>query len=190
MCGRPALVHQREALAQQRRDQRIVIGVRMFQRTRQLLSQPVLPDHYHRRTIMETDCAHRRDLHVPRNDMHQPPCLGYVGATLNRRHRVAVRPPTRYRATLRCPCGEIGRRIRLKIERRKACWFESGQGHHSLESRTVEDGAGHLMVTRERARWLGLDLLENVALMFGLQRSGAASWSSTWRSNGALSGAG
>lgn len=33
---------------------------------------------------------------------------------------------------LRCPCGEIGRRIRLKIERRKACWFESGQGHHEI----------------------------------------------------------
>ena len=36
----------------------------------------------------------------------------------------------RLAAPLRCPCGEIGRRIRLKIERRKACWFESGQGHH------------------------------------------------------------
>src|SRR5690606_2913650 len=29
------------------------------------------------------------------------------------------------------PCGEIGRRARLKIEFRKECWFESGQGHHS-----------------------------------------------------------
>ncbi len=95
MCRRPALVHQREALAQQRRDQRIVIGVRMFQRTRQLLSQPVLPDHYHRRTIIKTDCAHRRDLHVPRNDMHQRLRQEHVGPTLNRLRRVVVRPPTR-----------------------------------------------------------------------------------------------
>jgi hypothetical protein len=29
-----------------------------------------------------------------------------------------------------CPCGGIGRRARLKIECRKACWFESDQGHH------------------------------------------------------------
>jgi hypothetical protein len=29
----------------------------------------------------------------------------------------------------RCPCGGIGRRARLKIEFRKECWFDSGQGH-------------------------------------------------------------
>jgi hypothetical protein len=29
-----------------------------------------------------------------------------------------------------CPCGGIGRRARLKIEFRKECWFDSGQGHH------------------------------------------------------------
>ena len=29
-----------------------------------------------------------------------------------------------------CPCGEIGRRVRLKIGFRKECWFDSGQGHH------------------------------------------------------------
>jgi hypothetical protein len=28
-----------------------------------------------------------------------------------------------------CPCGGIGRRARLKIEFRKECWFDSGQGH-------------------------------------------------------------
>ena len=28
------------------------------------------------------------------------------------------------------PCGGIGRRARLKIEFRKECWFDSGQGHH------------------------------------------------------------
>ena len=30
---------------------------------------------------------------------------------------------------LRCPCGGIGRRARLKIEFRKECWFDPGQGH-------------------------------------------------------------
>jgi hypothetical protein len=29
-----------------------------------------------------------------------------------------------------CPCGGIGRRARLKIEFRKECWFDPGQGHH------------------------------------------------------------
>ena len=29
------------------------------------------------------------------------------------------------------PCGGIGRRARLKIEFRKECWFDSGQGHQS-----------------------------------------------------------
>ena len=27
------------------------------------------------------------------------------------------------------PCGGTGRRARLKIEFRKECWFDSGQGH-------------------------------------------------------------
>src|ERR1700734_1572409 len=31
-----------------------------------------------------------------------------------------------------CPCGGIGRRARLKIEFRKECWFDSGQGHQKL----------------------------------------------------------
>ncbi len=30
------------------------------------------------------------------------------------------------------PCGGIGRRARLKIEFRKECWFDSGQGHHPI----------------------------------------------------------
>ena len=34
----------------------------------------------------------------------------------------------------RGPCGEIGRRARLKIEFRKECWFESGQGHQLFSS--------------------------------------------------------
>src|SRR4051812_47501515 len=29
------------------------------------------------------------------------------------------------------PCGGTGRRARLKIEFRKECWFDSGQGHHA-----------------------------------------------------------
>jgi hypothetical protein len=32
----------------------------------------------------------------------------------------------------KCPCGGTGRRARLKIEFRKECWFDSGQGHHRL----------------------------------------------------------
>ena len=32
------------------------------------------------------------------------------------------------------PCGGIGRRARLKIEFRKECWFDSGQGHQKLFS--------------------------------------------------------
>jgi hypothetical protein len=30
------------------------------------------------------------------------------------------------------PCGGIGRRARLKIEFRKECWFDSGQGHQNF----------------------------------------------------------
>ncbi len=30
------------------------------------------------------------------------------------------------------PCGGIGRRARLKIEFRKECWFDSGQGHQEF----------------------------------------------------------
>jgi hypothetical protein len=29
------------------------------------------------------------------------------------------------------PCGGTGRRARLKIEFRKECWFDSGQGHQA-----------------------------------------------------------
>ncbi len=32
------------------------------------------------------------------------------------------------------PCGGPGRRARLKIEFRKECWFDSGQGHHLVIS--------------------------------------------------------
>jgi hypothetical protein len=30
--------------------------------------------------------------------------------------------------SVKSPCGGIGRRARLKIEFRKECWFDSGQG--------------------------------------------------------------
>src|ERR1041385_2845959 len=33
------------------------------------------------------------------------------------------------------PCGGTGRRARLKIEFRKECWFDSGQGHQKLLGR-------------------------------------------------------
>src|SRR5579863_4263454 len=49
------------------------------------------------------------------------------------------RPPAAvlYRAPsawTRSPCGGTGRRARLKIEFRKECWFDSGQGHQYLTS--------------------------------------------------------
>jgi hypothetical protein len=34
------------------------------------------------------------------------------------------------------PCGGIGRRARLKIEFRKECWFDSGQGHQAAPLRS------------------------------------------------------
>jgi hypothetical protein len=54
-----------------------------------------------------------------------------------------VRPLRRRRASFgagprECPCGGTGRRARLKIEFRKECWFDSGQGHQpSLASRAT-----------------------------------------------------
>ena len=42
-------------------------------------------------------------------------------------HRRAPARPAR-------PCGGIGRRARLKIEFRKECWFDPGQGHHKAFS--------------------------------------------------------
>ena len=41
----------------------------------------------------------------------------------------AMFPPSRRHE---CPCGGIGRRARLKIEFRKECWFDSGQGHQGI----------------------------------------------------------
>src|SRR3954464_13384687 len=39
------------------------------------------------------------------------------------------------------PCGGIGRRARLKIEFRKECWFDSGQGHHASPFRASRGAA-------------------------------------------------
>src|SRR5437879_12609122 len=38
------------------------------------------------------------------------------------------------------PCGGTGRRARLRIEFRKECWFDSGQGHHFaiIQDRTTD----------------------------------------------------
>gem|GEM_PF-7026635 len=55
--------------------------------------------------------------------------LGRSGPCGGGAHRLALCP--------RCPCGEIGRRDRLKIGCRKACWFESGQGHHFFLRKTA-----------------------------------------------------
>lgn len=41
-----------------------------------------------------------------------------------------LRGPLFYHMGLVGPCGGTGRRARLKIEFRKECWFDSGQGHH------------------------------------------------------------
>jgi hypothetical protein len=49
------------------------------------------------------------------------------------------------------PCGGIGRRARLKIEFRKECWFDSGQGHQMLRSFGM---ASHPRLPDE-ASWVG-----------------------------------
>jgi hypothetical protein len=37
------------------------------------------------------------------------------------------------------PCGGTGRRARLKIEFRKECWFDSGQGHQITNDNNNND---------------------------------------------------
>src|SRR5678815_302388 len=41
------------------------------------------------------------------------------------------------------PCGGTGRRARLKIEFRKECWFDSGQGHQTatIQNKTTNPTA-------------------------------------------------
>src|SRR3954466_16248795 len=39
------------------------------------------------------------------------------------------------------PCGGTGRRARLKIEFRRECWFDSGQGHHASPFRASRGAA-------------------------------------------------
>ncbi len=62
------------------------------------------------------------------------------------------------------PCGGTGRRARLKIEFRKECWFDSGQGHHlrcfaasagkstSTYSDEAAEAAGHSFSYARRCR--------------------------------------
>ena len=52
---------------------------------------------------------------------------------------LAIVPPLATGPSRACPCGGIGRRARLKIEFRKECWFDPGQGHHSLKRGNLID---------------------------------------------------
>ena len=56
-----------------------------------------------------------------------------TSARVDRREPPAIVRPLRVPAVSRSghvgPCGGTGRRARLKIEFRKECWFDSGQGH-------------------------------------------------------------
>src|SRR5882757_8418864 len=73
----------------------------------------------------------RQNGRIPRG----PPCRGrqqshprgLTGADLRLYSARFVTPPLGPMSE--CPCGGIGRRARLKIEFRKECWFDSGQGH-------------------------------------------------------------
>src|SRR3954452_17989402 len=51
------------------------------------------------------------------------------GLTRNPRQLYSARFGALVSARAPSPCGGIGRRARLKIEFRKECWFDSGQGH-------------------------------------------------------------
>ena len=68
----------------------------------------------------------------------------------------ANRTPDLTDASLRlgyeCPCGGIGRRAALKMQFRKECPFESGQGHHFLEIESERNFVAN-------AEWIGCFLL-------------------------------
>src|SRR5882757_4505508 len=53
------------------------------------------------------------------------------------------------------PCGGIGRRARLKIEFRKECWFDSGQGHQGIRVATAATHQSHISLNSELAPRLG-----------------------------------
>ena len=60
-------------------------------------------------------------------------CEAITYARVDPGKRPAIFRRLRDPASGRCPegpCGGTGRRARLKIEFRKECWFDSGQGHH------------------------------------------------------------
>src|SRR3954447_7544655 len=50
------------------------------------------------------------------------------------------------------PCGGTGRRARLKIEFRKECWFDSGQGHHASPCRASRGAAKRKTDRTKRVR--------------------------------------
>jgi hypothetical protein len=50
------------------------------------------------------------------------------------------------------PCGGIGRRARLKIEFRKECWFDSGQGHQERFHSDSQFSKGAARLTSEKLR--------------------------------------
>src|SRR4051812_2644856 len=63
------------------------------------------------------------------------------------------------RLSAKSPCGGTGRRARLKIEFRKECWFDSGQGHQGLvrtrppmSNLASNDGTKRLFDVRGRPR--------------------------------------
>jgi hypothetical protein len=66
-----------------------------------------------------------------------------------------------FRLAVKCPCGGIGRRARLKIEFRKECWFDSGQGHQNLFFLSC-----HAMTSRRQRHAQALFRLPDEALNF------------------------
>src|SRR3954471_12752010 len=50
------------------------------------------------------------------------------------------------------PCGGTGRRARLKIEFRKECWFDSGQGHH-LKTKLLTSQHNNPKMSHWTFRW-------------------------------------
>jgi hypothetical protein len=63
---------------------------------------------------------------------HRPPRDEPIGLTARCRPLYSAGFATSLRRASEGPCGGIGRRARLKIEFRKECWFDSGQGHQKL----------------------------------------------------------
>src|SRR5213083_2387136 len=56
-----------------------------------------------------------------------------------------------FRLSAKSPCGGTGRRARLKIEFRKECWFDSGQGHQRFLASRASAGAASPVCRSEAA---------------------------------------